>query len=394
MKQRIYLMIAIFTISILVSCNGSKRALRNGDYERAVYLSWKKLRKHPQKEKYILLLEEGFKKAQETDMQEISLLKQENRSDNWERIYALYNDIRRRQNKVKSLPELRVKSEGNRVVKFPTIDVDAQMLEAKQGAAADYYSRAERLLSKGDKQSARNAYYELEKIKKYYNEYKNSDSLSLLARNRGINYAIINVSNQSGLPLPAGYEDELKKINLKEIERTWLIYETRESNGRTYDYIVKINVKQINIAPERISYNNYTETKPIQDGWQYVLDNKGNVKKDSLGNDMKEPKYKTISCMVHETIMQKAAMVNGQVEFINLQSKQMVQSVPIAGENRFQHGYAVANGDLNALSQASLDKLRIQPVPFPPTPAMINATLPIFKNMAIQAIQNNSGLLD
>ncbi|MBK8846362.1 MAG: hypothetical protein IPO27_07210 [Bacteroidetes bacterium] len=394
MKQLIYLLISTLIFGALVSCNGAKRALRNGDYERSVYLSWKKLRKHPQKEKYILLLEEGFKKAQENDMQEISLLKQENRSDNWDRIYVMYNEIRRRQNKVKSLPELRVKSQGNRIVKFPTIDVDAQMLEAKQGAASDYYSRAERLLSKGDKQSARNAFYEIEKIKKYYKEYKSSDSLQQIARNRGINYAIINVNNQSGMPLPAGYEDELRKINLRDIERTWLLFETRESPNRAYDYIVKVNVKQINIAPERLAYNNYTETKQIQDGWQYVLDNKGNVKKDSLGNDMKEPKYKTISCVIHETIMQKAAMVNGVVEFIDLQTKQLVRSVPIAGENRFEHGYAIANGDLNALSQVSLDKLRIQPVPFPPTSGMISATLPIVKNMAIQAIQNNSGLLD
>lgn len=201
--------------------------------------------------------------------------------------------------------------------------------------------------------------------------------------------------NQTGIPLPPGYEDELKKLNINELNRQWSVYETRESKNGTYDYIVSLNVKNIEATPERLSENRYVDKKTVQDGWEYVLDKNGNVMKDSLGNDIKTPKYKTIFCEVIERIQQKSVMVKGQVEFIDLASKQVIKSVPIASENKFDYRSAVAQGDFNALTPESLEKIKNKlPVPFPPTGSMVAATLPMYKQLSVQAIRDNGSLLD
>lgn len=121
----------------------------------------------------------------------------------------------------------------------------------------------------------------------------------------GLAYVLVQAKNQTGMPLPPGYEDELKKLNINELNRKWSIYETREAQNGSYDYIVSMNVKRIDASPERLDENRYVDKKTIQDGWEYVLDKNGNVMKDSLGNDIKNPKYRTIFCEVIERIQQK-----------------------------------------------------------------------------------------
>ena len=54
--------------------------------------------------------------------------------------------------------------------------------------------------------------------------------------------------------------------------------------------------------------------KDVEDGFTYQLDKKGNVMKDSLGNDIKTKKYKTLQCALIETIQSKACRIDGDIE--------------------------------------------------------------------------------
>lgn len=93
--------------------------------------------------------------------------------------------------KIKSLPPLTVRKENNRKVVFPQIDVDAQLLEAKQGAANYSYERALKFLATKSRQNARRAYYELSGISKYYKDYAATDSLKNYAYNAGLAYVLV-----------------------------------------------------------------------------------------------------------------------------------------------------------------------------------------------------------
>ena len=117
----------------------------------------------------------------------------------------------------------------------------------------------------------------------------------------------------------------------------------------TYDYYVDLVLQFIDISPDLVSDKDYVEKKTIEDGFTYVLDSKGNVMKDSLGNDIKVKKYKEITCTVIETLQQKDCTIKGNLEIISVNPKQLLKKEPVAATTHFEHLSARAIGDINAL---------------------------------------------
>ena len=73
-----------------------------------------------------------------------------------------------------------------------------------------------------------------------------------------------------------------------------------------YDYFVNVNVRNIAVSPDQTMQRDTVVKKDVEDGFSYQLDKKGNVMKDSLGNDIKTKKYKTLQCALIETIQSKS----------------------------------------------------------------------------------------
>ena len=53
---------------------------------------------------------------------------------------------------------------------------------------------------------------------------------------------------------------------------------------------MNLDFRTIDISPEQINEKQIIREKVIKDGFDYVLDKRGNVAKDSLGNDIKVDK--------------------------------------------------------------------------------------------------------
>jgi hypothetical protein len=70
-----------------------------------------------------------------------------------------------------------------------------------------------------------------------------------------------------------------------------------------------------------------------------------------------------------------------------------MKSEPITSDALFENFYAVANGDLNALSPQSQKDLQTQPVPFPPSPDLIIQAGNVLKGMTKDIIVKNAGYL-
>jgi hypothetical protein len=147
------------------------------------------------------------------------------------------------------------------------------------------------------------------------------------------------------------------------------------------------------VSPEQIKEKSYTEIKKVEDGWEYVLDKNGNVKKDSVGNDIKVKKYSNISCDVIETNLTKSSLVSGTLDFFDLTTKQLIKTDPIAAEFFFNHRFAVARGNFNALKPETIELTKSSPVPFPPDPDMVMMANDIVKKMTKDIISRNRNLL-
>jgi hypothetical protein len=79
--------------------------------------------------------------------------------------------------------------------------------------------------------------------------------------------------------------------------------------------------------------------------------------RDTAGNDIKIPRYKTLQCTLIETYQKKSVTIKAQVEIVELQPvEKLVVKEPIGAENVFEHTSARAVGDVEALDAAGKQK--------------------------------------
>jgi len=387
-----YYTLLSLSISILVSCNGSQKLVNQGRYDEAINKASRKLKRKKDKEKEVLALQRAYVKANLKDTEQINFLRQEGSPDNWDKIFLIYSRMNARQEKVKPLLPLKIKSNG-KIAQFEIVNYDAEIINAKQKAAEYFYAHGVVLLETKEKHNARKAYDELYKVKCYYPNYKDIDDQINKAQALGTSYVLFKMENKTGIPLPPNFEDELTKISLSDLNANWLIYETKENKNHHYDYTILVNMKQIDVAPEAVKEYNYQESKTVSDGWDYFLDKNGNVMKDTLGNDIKKEKFKTITCNVIEVHQFKKAIIGGTLDYVNNNTKQLVKTNPIAAENFFEFRSATALGDLNALKPETRAKLGLLPVPFPSGFDMLFKTGQTLKGMVKDIVWNNRGVL-
>jgi hypothetical protein len=385
MRNFILFIIAIFVIS---GCSTSKKYLEKGMYDTAVRKSVSKLRKKPSSKKNIIVLEKAYGLANGLENDRIKFLKQEGKPESWDEIFGLYSNLKDRQKLVKTVLPLNL--EG-RNINFPQVDYDAEVINAKKNAAEYYYIHAKKLMESNLKQDHREAYYELRRVKDFYANYLDTDVLMQKARENGISWVLVQPVNQSVYKLSPEYLNSLITVDLPKFNTEWLQY--TEKNIYKNDYLINVAITIVDISAERIKEEQEIDSKKIEDGWDYFFDANGNVMKDTLGNDIKKPKYKTITCKVFKTFQHKVAHLEGNINYIDASSGQVLKSIPIAADNIFEHMSATALGDLEALTPEHKKIIGIKPLPFPTDQDMIAKATITFKDVISKAMYNNKYFL-
>lgn len=371
---------------ILSSCTSSRKLLEKGRYDQAIEKSVKALRKDPGDSKEFNVLKEAYQKANYFDNDRIAYLKSEGRSDNWLEIYTLYSQLESRQNWIESLP-------GNLPARFELVDYDEHLIDSKENAANFAYQNGIEYLERGDRASARLAYREFEEVQYLYGDYKDVVQLMKEARFLGTSHVLFRVENNSDVLLPRDFDYELRKISLKDLNDQWTNYDTYADTSLVYDYYIELNLDDIRISPERVYKENYTETVEIQDGLKYVFDENGNVKKDSLGNDIKVPNMITVSADVTESRQFKHGIISGSLDYIDLNTDQLLKTEDISVDAIFEHFSAVFTGNEKALSEETRKKLQSRPVPFPSDESLLLDAAELLKNKSKAIVLNNRNVL-
>ncbi len=378
--------IFLFSFILLLVFGCAQRKLQKGLYDEAIRISVRKLKKNPNNAKHLHIVEEAFTKANMRDNERINFLKKEGTPDIWDDIFNLYSAMKRRQSMVKSLSYI--------PPRISFTDYDEEIIQAKQKAAEYFYAHGVSLLEKGDKQSARSAYNDFVKVKNYYSDFKDVNDKISKAEALGTSYVIFKMENKANVILPKKFAEELFKISLNDLNRQWLRYHTQEQNNFDYDYTVLVNIKLIDVSPEQVKEVHSTETAEVKDGWQYVMDSKGNVMKDSLGNDIKTDKMVKVSCNIIETQQRKAARIAGSIDYLNNRTGQLIKADPITADAVFENFAAVAIGDQRALKPETKKKLGKTPVPFPPDPDLLMQAGTTLKDMVKNILNTNKNLLN
>lgn len=383
-KCILLLLIPVF----FASCTSSRKYLEMGMYDQAIDKSARKLFKNPEKVKEIAVLSKAWATANEKDLEQITYLKTTGQPDIWDDIFAIYSRMKYRQDRVRNLPPNVLSA-----ISYVYVDYTQETVNAQKNAAEFYYQRGMESMKIGDRNSARLAFSDFNRVKDFFTNYKDVDQKIIQAREMGTARVLFRVHNKSGMILPEGFEEEILKIYLSDLDGLFIRYYTAPVEGVTMHYVAMLNIAQVQVSPEQVREIYYDETKEVQDGWNYVLDSNGNVMKDSLGNDIKTPKMKTIVCHVKEVQMHKQALVSGYLDVYN-QDNMLLKSDPIAAETFFDHIYAFADGDISILKQETRDKLRNSPLPFPQDLQMVYDSAQILKNVAKSAMQRSSYLFN
>ncbi len=343
--------------------------------------------KNPGREKELRVLKEAFELANTFDRERIEFLEMEGREESWIEIYLLYEQLNDRQNKVRRLPS-QIRNQ------FTFFNFNEQIIESKASAADVSYRRGLDFLEEGGKYNARRAFAEFERAHSIYPEYESVLRYLEISEMRGKTHALFVVENNSGMVIPEFFDAEISKVTLSDLNTRWVQFDTWENQNVDYDYFLVLNITDISFSPETINNNTNNVSQEVQDGMRYELDANGNVRKDSLGNDIRVPNIVTVSAQLTESVQRKAALVAGSLDFYEIQADQLIRTDNISVEALFEHRFARYSGDRRALSDEHQRMIRGEQVPFPSNEAMMMDATQLLKDKSRAIIRANRRVLE
>jgi hypothetical protein len=372
--KRILLLTIVF--AVLVSCGKKQveKAINTGNYDAAIQDALKKLESNKdkkRKEDYVLMLGDAYTKVVERDLNDINHLKKGNNPDQYRQIYETYMALNSRQEAIK--PVLPLQANG-KTVKFKFNDYSNSILEYREKTSDYLYEQGLKLLESDEKRILREAYDIFNYIERINPNYEDTRELMEEAHQRGTNYVMVSIENQTYQIIPRRLEDDLLNFNTYGLNQFWTVYHANANPEIQYDYAMQLQLKQINISPEQIREREYLREREIVDGWEYKLDRNGNVMKDSLGNDIKLDKIVKIRARLFEVVQTKSSQIIGDVVYVDLLSNQVINSFPIDSGFVFENLFATFRGDERALLNEDRDLVRNRRVPFPSSEQMVYDT--------------------
>lgn len=372
MKQ--FLLLAAL-LSVLVSCGGRKqmeKALYSGNYDQAIETALRKLDTNKDKKRkweFIVMLQEAYGKVTERDLNTISKLKADGNPENYKAIHNLYTNMDARQEAIKPLMPLVV---NEKVIAFEFNDYTPELVDIKSKLSEYEYNQALAMLKENkDKFTIREAYNKLSYIDRINPNYKDVRHLMDEAHALGTDYVLVSVQNFTHQIIPQRLEGDLLDFNAYGLNDFWTVYQSDFNSSIDYDYAMELQLKNILITPERTNQNQILKQKEIVDGKKYLLDEHGQVVKDSLGNDIKVDNVIMVKARFFEVNQYKSAQIVAEVVTFDLKQNQTLQSFPIDSGFVFENAYATYRGDKRALETKDWDLVNNQRVPFPSNEQMV-----------------------
>lgn len=391
-KPGLFLLTLLFSVA---ACTSTQEFVERGDYDGAIVHALKKLHgKKKKKFKYVEGIETAFQRVTQRDMRAVENLKLDSRPDKWVKINDLHQKIADRQNRV--TPYLPLVADNGYQAAFSFVKIAQLERDSRQKAAVYYYDTAKELLAtaqRGDKMAAREAYDRLQKIDNYYPNYRDTRRMKTAALDLGVSHVLVKMVNDAPVVLPRQFEREALRLSVGDLNDRWKEYHLDNTRRSQFDYNVVMRLTNINVSPESVKEREYVDTKEVEDGFDYVLDNNGNVMKDSLGNDIKVKRFATIKAVVFETYQSKAATVAGRLEFYDTRYNRLLRTENLATEVIFDNYASTFRGDRRALSRESRRYLGNQPIPFPSSEVLLLDAAERLKPLVKDKIYRNRSLI-
>ena len=368
------LLLLLLSISFLISCGGRKqleKAINTGNYNQAITEALKKLETNKDKKRkqdYIVMLRDAYYKVVEKDLNTIKHLEKDNNPELFENVFNVYKNLNARQEAIKPVLPLYINGQE---AKFEFSDYSSQISGYRNKTSNYLYEKGLDLLESENKEQIRDAHQIYSYIESINPNYEDTRELIQEAHARGTKYVIVTIANQTKQAIPRDLESDLLNFDTYGLNQFWTVYHASPEQTRAYDLAMQLQLKQIIISPEHVKERQILREQTIVDGKKYVLDKKGNVKKDSLGNDIKVDNIIKVKAKLYELSQQKSSQILGNVIYKDLKTNQVLRSFPVDSGFNFQNIYATYRGDKRALTTEDLQLIRSRKIPFPVNEQMI-----------------------
>ncbi len=306
-------------------------------------------------------------------MRNLDLLSKDGNPRNYETIYNTYLQLNNRQEKIRPILPLPLLNKGRNAY-FPFDNYNTQIISSRNTLSKYLYDNSKALMLTNDKQIFRRVYDDLNYLNQINPNYKDVLKLIDEARFKGTDFVSVSLRNETNMVIPSDLQNDLLDFSTYGMNDKWTVYHNEKQKGIYYDYGLIMNFRDINISPEQIKEKEFYNEKQIKDGLKTLVDNRGNVVKDSLGNTIKVDNLKTIKIRVYEFNQFKACQITAKVDYVDLKTNQLLESFPISSEFIFENRYATYKGDKRATDVEYYNYFDRRPIPFPTNEQMVYQT--------------------
>lgn len=374
MKKSIFLLVLF--VGVACGSKQTERMVNSGNYDAAIQNAVNSLRTNKNakgKQDYVYLLEEAFAKAKERDLRNINTWYNDANAANLEKIFNTYIQLNNRQELIRPLLPLKLLNEG-RDAKFSFDDYTNDIIDSKNTLSNHLYTNSKNTLKTATKLEARNAYDDLIYLNQINPGYKDVSKLIDEAQFKGTDFVHVYTKNETNMVIPVRLQNDLLDFSTYGLNDKWTVYHNNRLKDVVYDFGIIVNFREIAISPEQIREKEVTQEKQIKDGTQNLVDNNGNVVRDSLGNAIKVDKFITVKGTAYQFTQFKACQVTAKVDYIDFTTNQLTNTYPLASEFIFEHIYATFRGDRRAFDESFNSYFGKRAVPFPSNEQMVYDT--------------------
>ena len=360
---------AFIALFFLTACSSSKQQFEKGNYEKAVTLSIKKLRKKPDNSKQKAILKAAYGYAVQVSEQKIKQQQQSTDRFKWDAVIAQYRKMQQLYTDLLQCP-------GCLAVVSP-VDFQNELNEALTAGAQVYVEEGQKALATKEKEGGRLAYRHFAQAKAYQNNYGNIDLMLNDARTQGtevIGVSRIPVSSK-GLELNTAF---------------FLQQLTQAMNDLNYFFAVFAPVEQLveqQQVPDQVvdlSFDDYyigqTYVKEIRESLVRDSVKVGEVT-DSLGKKYAVYGEVKADLQRYEKTIESGGLLNIAIVDPNTQSILFQQKFP--STTVWKNDWATYQGDKRALTKEELVLTQEKELlPPPPQDLFYSFTRPLFDQTA------------
>ncbi|MDY2587624.1 hypothetical protein [Winogradskyella aquimaris] len=368
------LLLITVLVSVLVSCSAKKQietAISHGNYDHAISEALRKLENNKDKKRkqtYVIMLKEAYDKVLAEDLAQIAHFKKDGNPELYKSIYESYSDLEARQNAIKRIMPLKI---DGKTINFTFQDYSDELVDYRYKTSDYLIDKGLDLLDTEDKLNARAAYSLFDYVNKINPNFEDVSALMQEAHAKGMDYVHVYILNETHQIIPQRLEAELLDFNTYGLNQFWTTYHAVADNATDYDFAMQLQLKRIIISPERVNERQLLRERQIVDGWEYLLDDNGNVAKDSLGNDIKVDKLVNVRARFFEVLQTKSAQVIADVVYKDARQNQVIDTFTIDSGFTFENVFGHFRGDRRALNRDDIALIRQRQVRFPTDEQMV-----------------------